>query len=207
MDANDPADVAQTSALAIDEVDRMHRLVDDLLTLAKADRPEFLQPEATDVARLTDETLAKASMLGDRAWVLDELADIETVLDPQRIAQAWLQLAANAVQYSAPGSKIGMGSRVDDGDLRLWVRDEGVGISPEDRERILQRKVRGRTGSGTGLGLAIVSSISAAHHGRVDIESVPGIGSRFSIVLPLRGSADCESGQLSERPLKESIMP
>ena len=185
LDATDPDDVAATRALVLDEADRMRRLVDDLLTLAKAERPEFLQPEPTDVARLTDETLAKATGLGERHWVLDELADTEQVLDPQRVAQAWLQLAANAVRYSEPGTTVGMGSRLEHGELWLWVRDEGVGIAPEELERVTQRFVRGHAGgAGTGLGLAIVAAIAAAHHGRVDLRSQPGRGSRISIVLP-----------------------
>ena len=184
MDADDPADVTATRTLVLDELERMRRMVEDLLILAKADQPDFVQPQATDVARLTDETLAKASTLGDRHWVLDQLADTEADLDPQRVAQAWLQLAANAVQYSEPGTRIGMGSRVQDGELWLWVRDEGIGIAAEDQERILSRKVKARAGKGTGLGLAIVSSIAEAHHGRVAVESVPGVGSRISVVIP-----------------------
>ncbi|MDQ7993647.1 MAG: HAMP domain-containing sensor histidine kinase, partial [Propionicimonas sp.] len=184
MDADDPADVAGTRALVLDELQRMGRLVDDLLVLAKAEQPDFVRLEPTDIARLTDETLAKASTLGQRHWVLDDLADAELDVDPQRLAQAWLQLAANSVQYSAAGSTVAMGSRVVDGELLLWVRDEGVGIAEEDRSRILDRKVRGRSGRGTGLGLAIVASIAEAHHGRVEVESVAGLGSRIAIVVP-----------------------
>ena len=184
MDAADPDDVTATRALVLDELDRMRRLVDDLLTLAKAEQPDFVVAELVDVARLTDETLAKASTLGERRWVLDELADAEAALDPQRVAQAWLQLAANAVQYSEAGSTVGMGSRLAGGELWLWVRDEGVGIAESERERILTRTVLGRDGTGTGLGLAIVSSIAKAHGGRVDVQSTMGEGSRISIVIP-----------------------
>ena len=184
MDAADPDDVTATRALVLDELDRMRRLVDDLLTLAKAEQPDFVVAELVDVARLTDETLAKASTLGERRWVLDELADAEAALDPQRVAQAWLQLAANAVQYSEAGSTVGMGSRLAGGELWLWVRDEGVGIAESERERILNRTVLGRDGTGTGLGLAIVSSIAKAHGGRVDVQSTMGEGSRISIVIP-----------------------
>lgn len=189
MDAGDPADVAATRLLVLDELDRMRRLTDDLLTLAKAEQPDFVTTESTDIARLTDETLAKASGLGRRHWVLDELADTEVDLDPQRIAQAWLQLAANAVQYSADGSTIGMGSWLAGGELSLWVRDEGVGIPPDERQRILDRTVKGRSGKGTGLGLAIVSSIATAHGGRVDVDSAVGVGSRISIVIPTTATA------------------
>ena len=184
LDASDPAEVAATRSLVLDELERMRRMVDDLLTLAKADQPDFVQPRPTDVARLVDETLAKASTLGDRHWLLDELADAAVALDPQRVAQALLQLAANAVQYSAEGSRVAIGSRLKDGELSLWVRDEGVGIAEEDRERILGRKVTGPAGKGTGLGLNIVTSIARAHHGRLDVASVPGVGSRFTLVIP-----------------------
>ncbi len=187
LDPADAADVATTRALLLDETDRMGRLVDDLLTLAKAEQPEFVRPASTDVARLTDETLAKATGLGERHWVLDELADAELELDGQRIAQAWLQLAANAVRYSTAGSTVGMGSRLAGGELRLWVRDEGVGIAATDRDRVTRRFERGNGASGgTGLGLAIVAAIARAHGGRVDIESESGRGSTVTLVLPER---------------------
>jgi signal transduction histidine kinase len=187
LDPTDAADVATTRTLLLDETDRMRRLVDDLLTLAKAEQPEFVRPVPTDVARLTDETLAKATALGERHWVLDDLADTELPLDEQRIAQAWLQLAANAVRYSAVGSTVGMGSRLADGELRLWVRDEGVGIAAADLDRVTHRFERGSgISGGTGLGLAIVAAIARAHGGRVDIESEPGRGSRVTLVLPER---------------------
>jgi signal transduction histidine kinase len=187
LDPADTADVTTTRALLLDETDRMGRLVDDLLTLAKAEQPEFLRLAPTDVARLTDETLAKATGLGERHWVLDDLADAELELDGQRIAQAWLQLAANAVRYSGAGSTVGMGSRLANGELRLWVRDEGVGIAVTDLDRITRRFERGSgTSGGTGLGLAIVGAIARSHGGRVDIESEPGRGSRVSLVLPER---------------------
>ena len=156
MDAADPEDVASSRALVI------------------------------DVARLTDETLAKATTLGARHWVLEGLADVEASLDAQRVSQAWLQLAANAVRYSAEGSRIGMGSGVDGGDLRLWVCDEGVGIAAEEQGRVLERAERGRSGTGTGLGLAIVSSIAKAHGGRVLVDSAEGVGTRVTIVVPVK---------------------
>lgn len=190
LDPHDPDDVAATRALVLDEADRMGRLVDDLLALAKAERAEFMQPEATDLARLTDETLVKATALGPRHWVLDELAEAEVVLDPQRAAQAWLQLAANAVRFSADGSTVGLGSRIEGNQVRLWVRDEGAGIDPADHERVLRRFERGSAAGGSGLGLAIVAAIARAHGGRVEIESERGRGSRISMVVPVRTEED-----------------
>jgi len=204
MDAADPDDVAGTRALAIDELDRMRLLVDDLLLLATAGRPDFVRPVPTDVGRLTDETLEKARGLGDRRWQLDELADVTLDLDPQRITQAWLQLAANAVQYSEPGTPVGLGSRAGADAVSLWVRDSGVGVDPADHDRIVRRFGRGtapsRTHEGAGLGLAIVASIAHAHGGRLDVASTPGVGSTFTIVLPRSGGAHDPDPDPEEAP-------
>ncbi len=167
----------------------MNRLVADLLVLAKSGRPDFIQTGEVDVARLTDETLDKARPLGDRKWLLDGVADVTIRADEQRLVQAMLQLASNAVKYSAPGTSIWLGSAADANRVRLWVRDEGTGVLAEDLEKVLERF--GRTDSaitgridGAGLGLAIVSSIAAAHGGTVEIKSQIGRGSVFQLVIP-----------------------
>jgi two-component system OmpR family sensor kinase len=189
IDAHDPADVRQTRDLVLDEVDRMGVLVNDLLMLAKAGESDFVRPQWSDLATLTDQTLEKARALGDRVWRLDRVASSEAWLDPGRITQAWLQLAANAVKYSTPGSVITLGSRLHRGEVQLWVRDQGIGIAPEQlavvRERFGRTSEAQSHASGAGLGLSIVESIVAAHGGRLDIESEPGAGSTFTINLPL----------------------
>lgn len=189
VDPHDVDDVEATRALALDEIDRMGRLVDDLTLLAGAQRPDFVQPQREDLGLLTDDVFDKARLLGDRAWSLVARADAEGEVDRQRLTQAWLQLAANAVKFSAEGSAVQIGSRVRDGLLEVWVADEGRGIEPADLERIFERFERtDRAMTGSGLGLAIVSAIAQAHAGTVRVESEPGAGSRFTIVIPLRMS-------------------
>jgi len=186
QDVHDPQDVESARSIAMDELDRMRLLVDDLVTLAAADRPEFARLRPLEVGQLTDDVLDKARTLGDRCWTVDARAEERWPLDPKRITQAWLQLAANAVKFSAPGSRIALGSRTAHGQLRLWVRDEGAGIAPEDQQRIFERFRRGANSSraeGSGLGLPIVSAIAAAHGGRVELASAPGRGSTFTIVI------------------------
>ncbi len=199
MDPADSRDAADTRSLVLDELDRMNLLVEDLMTLAKARRPDFVRLVPVDVALLTDEVLAKAEPLGERRWVLDSLADVQVEADPRRLTQAWLQLVSNAVKFSATGSSVGIGSRYSPttGTVRLWVRDEGTGIEPEDQERIFERFERlDPDVEGTGLGLSIVSLIAEAHHGQVDLESTAGAGSTFSILLPvLPGTGSGQTGE------------
>jgi signal transduction histidine kinase len=187
LDPADPADTAATRALALDEVDRMHRLVEDLVTLAKAERPDFVQLAPVDVGRLTDDVLDKARALGQRRWSIDERVEATVWLDAQRITQAWLQLAANAVKFSADGTKVAFGSAVQHGRVRLWVRDEGPGVSPEDSGRIFERFTRGHAGrgvEGSGLGLPIVTAIAEAHGGTIQLRTRLGEGSTFTLDLP-----------------------
>ncbi|GIU88066.1 MAG: two-component sensor histidine kinase [Acidimicrobiia bacterium] len=185
---DDPAERAETLALVGDELDRMARIVDDLLLLAKAEQPDFLRPAPTDVAQLTLELLAKAQALGERHWVLDGVADVTAVLDEQRVTQAVLNLARNAVEHTAPGDEIGLGSARRDGVVALWVRDRGPGIAPADQQRVFERFTRARgtrrRSDGAGLGLAIVHAIAEAHGGRVLLTSAVGAGARFTLELP-----------------------
>lgn len=189
LDGSDPADVEQTRALVIDEVDRMHGLVDDLVTLATADRPDFVRPTPTDVAQLTDEVVDKARSLGGHRWRVERRAEVVADLDAQRITQALLQLAANAAKFAPEGSPIGVGSAVRGDRLVLTVRDQGPGVAPEDAERIFERFARAQVGrgvEGSGLGLPIVAAIAAAHGGTAYVERRRGPGACFVVDLPLR---------------------
>ncbi len=188
LDPADRAEVEATRALALDELDRMRALVDDVATLAKADAPGFVHPEPVDVGALTSAVAAKAAVLdASRDWSVDERASVVAPLDPARITQAWLQLAENAVKYATPGTPIELGSRVrGDGAIELWVRDEGPGVPPDQLERVFERFVRvadGRGADGSGLGLSIVVAIAAAHGGNARAEPA-GAGLRVVIVLP-----------------------
>ncbi len=199
VDPADEADVRATQSLALDELDRMQRLVDDLVTLATADRPDFVRPAPVDIGRLTDDVQDKARGLGERRFVVVARADVTAAVDAQRITQAWLQLLANAVRFSSPGSTVRLGSEVAGGRLLLWVRDEGPGVPREEEERIFERFHRGqadRIQHGAGLGLPIVAAIAAAHGGRVFLEHPPpgaGSGVVFVLDLPAVGLVDGES--------------
>jgi len=178
----DPAERARVMPLVFGELDRMSRIVDDLLVLARAERPDFLAPRPVDLADLTVEVLAKAGALAERRWTVSEVAMVTAMVDGQRITQALMQLVANAVEHTGPADQIDVGSAWRDQRVELWVRDTGSGIAPADQERVFDRFVS--DGDSTGLGLAIVRSIAEAHRGQVSLASAPGSGSTFTIVLP-----------------------
>jgi signal transduction histidine kinase len=196
---DDPQTRARTLALVTDELDRMTRQVDDLLTLAKASQPAFLHLAVADVAQLTDEVFAKARTLADRDWRLCARGRGRAVLDRQRITQALAQLATNAVQHTVAGDRVTIGSAVADGTARFWVQDTGDGIQRADQAHIFERFTRGspkrRGRNGAGLGLAIVRGIAVAHHGRVEVDSTPGHGATFTLTIPMDQPTELVDGR------------
>ncbi|HEU5036533.1 MAG TPA: HAMP domain-containing sensor histidine kinase [Nocardioides sp.] len=187
LDPDDPAEIAETRELLVDETDRMSRLVGDLILLAKSDRPDFLRLREVDLAALTRDLVTKARGLGDREWSLDAVTEHKVVADEQRLTQAVLQLADNAVKHTRDGDTIALGSSYADGVSRLWVRDTGPGVPPEDRQRIFERFGRSAVppgDEGFGLGLSIVGAIARAHGGSVAVEDAEPAGARFVITLP-----------------------
>ncbi|MFS8098922.1 HAMP domain-containing histidine kinase [Lentzea alba] len=171
---DDPLERAEVVRLCTDELDRMARLVEDLLLLVKAERPDFLRPVVVSLPELTSDIDAKLRALGDRRWVLESIAEGEAVLDPQRITQALVQLASNAVRHTTAGSEIRFGSSVDS-VVSFWVADSGPGV--RDESMLFSRS--------TGLGLPIVKAIAEAHGGAVQVRSVPGEGATFVLEVPL----------------------
>jgi two-component system OmpR family sensor kinase len=188
-----PADVplsASTRRLVFDELDRMGRIVDDLLVLAKADHPDFVVPSPTDVADLTVEIVEKARPLAARDWAVQPDAVVVAPLDRQRIIQAWMNLVRNAIQHTGEGDRIVVFARVVEGWIELGVEDTGEGVAQADRKRIFERFGRGLSArrtrtDGAGLGLAIASAIVVGHRGEITLRDTPAGGATFILRLPL----------------------
>jgi two-component system, OmpR family, sensor kinase len=186
---DDPDERREITALVTDELDRMSRIVDDLLLLAKRQHPDFVRLDPVEVEPLTAELYAKARALDpSRTWRMTEAADATIAADAQRLTQAVMNLARNAVEHTGPDAQVSLGSAVAGDEVRIWVADTGPGVAPEDREAIFERFARGgdrrRRTDGAGLGLAIVRAVIEAHGGRVVVDSPPGGGARFTVVLP-----------------------
>lgn len=185
LDPSDPADTQATRAIALDELDRMTGLIEEIGVLAES-RMLVMRRDGILSSELTAEVLAKAKGIPGHAWRAGGAADARVSVDRQKIVQAWLQLADNAAKYSPPGAPIFIGSTDHPGAVEFWVRDGGPGIPAGAEARILERFGRADTSgtSGSGLGLSIVQSIVRAHGGHMVVASSVN-GSRIGFVLPL----------------------
>ena len=193
MDEEDDFEEQQeTVSLVMDELDRMRRFVNDMVLLAKSERPDFLQKETIDIAPFMEVLFSKVTALADRQWRLVSLDQGKFIADRQRITGALINLAQNAAQHTQPADRIELGTDISKTTIKFWVRDNGEGISLVDQERIFERFARAtksyRQSDGAGLGLAIVRAIAEAHGGKVELTSQLGVGSTFTLALPLRES-------------------
>jgi signal transduction histidine kinase len=189
---NDASDRRQTVALVTNELDRMSRIVDDLLVLATAEQPDFVQAHPVDLGELTRELVTKGRALDDRPWDIAEVADAVVVIDEQRVTQAVMNLMRNAIEHTPADTPVAVGSRIHGDQVQIWVRDLGPGIDPDTITTLFRRFTRGRAGrrttGGAGLGLAIVKAIAEAHGGEIDVESQSSRGTVFTLTLPIEPS-------------------
>ncbi|MEO8261224.1 MAG: ATP-binding protein [Pseudolysinimonas sp.] len=188
MNSADPRDVETTRLIAIDELDRMSGLIDEIEVLAES-RMLVTRRESMHAGELAAEVFAKSRGIPGRVWRSVITTNSTVSVDRAKIVQAWLQLVDNAVKYSPAESPIVIGCVDYEGSVEFWVQDSGPGIPPGAELRIFERHAREDSGeiSGSGLGLSIVRSIVAAHAGQVAVASTP-TGSRIGFVLPAQHS-------------------
>lgn len=172
---------------------RLARLLDDLDKLAAAERPGLLiDTRAVDLAA-TAASEADQAMPGFAAKgvaLKRDLAPATIDGDPDRLAQIVSNLLSNALRYTESGGEVVVRVTAEGQHALLEVSDTGIGIEADDLQYIFKRfwradRSRSRTTGGTGIGLAIVRELVIAHEGRIDIDSVPGRGSRFRVSFPL----------------------
>jgi signal transduction histidine kinase len=184
----DPEERRATVALLTDELERMSRIVRDLLLLAKREQPDFLELGTVELGALTDELASKAAALAPREWRVESRGQGIVVADRQRLTEAVLQLAENAATHGHGSGPIWLGSGIENGTARLWVRDGGKGVPAHEQPEIFERFHRAESATrsqGSGLGLPIVKAIADAHGGHVELDSALGRGARFTIVIPV----------------------
>jgi heavy metal sensor kinase len=179
---------------ALEEVDRLAKIVQTLFAISRLDAGEAQQEwRRFDLARLAADTAGQMSLLAEDKGIsvncnVEKEAGVEG--DSARIKQVVVNLLDNAIKYTPPGGSIHLNVRAGDGRAILEVVDTGIGIPAAALPHVFERffrvdKARSREIGGAGLGLAIVKSICAAHGGQVEVESAEGRGSRFTVELPL----------------------
>jgi two-component system OmpR family sensor kinase len=178
----------------LEEIDRMSRIVEELLFLSRADMGE-VKMEALPVAleSLVEDIHRQATLLGQDRQIEVVLGTVMPALvqgDELRLRELLLNLVENAVKYSHPSGKVQISLVTDGRQAILSVTDQGIGIALEDRSQIFSRffraaAARSHTKKGTGLGLAICAWIVESHKGRINVESEVGRGSTFTVTLPL----------------------
>jgi two-component system sensor histidine kinase KdpD len=188
------ADRREQADIVLTEVERLTRLFDNILDMARIDagavstEPQWVHP--SQIVEAASENVGR-TLRQHRLEVRAE-TDLLVRVDPRLTTAALAQLLENAARYSPDGSTIDVATQVHDGDLAITVRDRGPGIPPGDLPRLFDRFYRGahaRGVSGSGIGLSIAQGLLAVEHGRVAVENCPDGGARFTISVPVESRA------------------
>ena len=175
-------------------LERMSTLSEKLLLLSESEQGKANWSTVELVPLLTELATEFKTKAGESGINL-ELAPIEQSIpvfgDAFRLKQALVNLVDNAIKYNRPGGEVRIYARAEDAQVVVEIKDNGIGISRSDQQRIFERfyrvdKSRSRAQGGSGLGLAIVKKIAEEHGGTVSVESTSGVGSTFRITLPRR---------------------
>lgn len=177
------------------ETRRLHGLVENLLDFGRIEAGRRVyQMEDTDavssVTRIVEEFRESGTTNGHRLDLAAAAGPLTIRADREALALALRNLLDNAVKYSPASSTVTVSVRSKDGLVGISVADRGAGIPQQEQRQVFRRFVRGSSAralnvKGTGIGLAMVDRIVKAHGGRVDVESEPGVGSTFTIALPM----------------------
>ncbi|MEZ6087803.1 MAG: ATP-binding protein [Pirellulaceae bacterium] len=185
------------------QTDRLERLIADMIQLAKAqDRSQTVVIEPVLVEPIVEQCIATYEPVAAQKQIELNVEPIGKSMSVMGEHEALLtvmnNLVGNAIRYTPSGGHVRVGCQVEDESIVIWVTDDGIGIPKVDQERIFERfyrveKARDLKFGGTGLGLAIVKNIVQSLHGTVRLESQPGVGSTFSIVLLASSVHEAES--------------
>ena len=191
----DPEIINENLGVIEEEADRLNELIQSLLTASKlqAQREISLQIDEVSLERVAIRSVDRLSGQSNNHQVnVNFPADFPTIYgDEARLLQVFDNLIGNAIKYSPAGGDIEVGGYFDDATVTVYVRDAGVGLSPEDRKRVFERfyRVDGRLSrktQGTGLGLYLSKAIIEMHSGSIDVDSKLGQGATFHFPLPRR---------------------
>lgn len=203
-------DYVDAVTIAIDELERMNRLVNNLLLLARSSTSGFLLYETIELHDFLEIIYNKASKLAERDWVFDGSPVVLFRADGDKMTEVLLNLLQNAAEHTGAGDSIKLSGKVEGDWVKIEVADSGEGIPKGDLANIFKRfyrvdKARSKSSGGVGLGLSLVEVIVKAHGGRIEVGSVPGKRSCFTVWLPCITSTLTQmSGKSGSRPARNA---
>jgi len=206
--AGDDAGVRQAAGVIHAEAERLRRLADDLLELARLDAGQItMRREPVDLAAVLRACGDRLSLRAQEAGVtltVQAPANLPLTGDGDRLAQVFTNLLDNALTHTPAGGRITMAAGEEQGTIAVRVADTGKGIPAAELPRIFERfyqvdKSRRRSTGGAGLGLAIVRELVQAHGGTVSVKSIEGMGTEFTVELPKTGAVKAQSGKTTAR--------
>jgi len=193
-----PGDAAELAALVDEQADRLDRLVANLLDMTRIQSGALVvRPEPLGLVEVVEAALAGlGAAIGRERVALDGLEQLPAVrADRVLLTQVFANLLENATHHAPEDTRISVGgARRADGQVEVWVSDEGPGVPAEDREGIFVMFTRRAAGGRAGLGLAIVKAFLAAHGQDVSVGDAPGGGARFSFALPVAEATALQPG-------------
>ena len=193
---DDRHDAERFLHIIVGQADRLSAIIEDLLSLSSLEsgsegaRISLEHGSIRDVLQVALDVCEMKAAARDITLTLDCSDDLFAEINPPLLEQAVVNLIDNAVKYSPEGSRVEVSAATEAMGLAIKVKDVGPGIGREHLPRLFERfyridKARSRDMGGTGLGLSIVKHIAVAHGGSVAVESTPGLGSTFTITLPV----------------------
>jgi len=201
--SNLPIEIRDTIGSALEETQRLAKIVENLLTISRLEAGEARkQLERLDFAELAHSTADQMRLLAEEKNIhldCNGAEPVEVDADPTRLKQVVVNLLDNAIKYTPERGRVSISVVKQANRAVLEVADSGIGISADDLPHVFERfyradKTRSRQMGGTGLGLSIVRSICLAHGGHITVNSTEGRGSLFRVELPLATSIRFQSG-------------
>lgn len=188
-----PEEYRQTLSTSLTEIERLSRLASDLLTLSRADTGGFIVDQTIcDLSQIAAQAISAHASRAEEQHILQQL-DYQGVLpvrgDPDRLRQVLDNFLDNALHHAPMNSTVTIAAYKEGVSCAVQIRDSGSGLNMEDQERIFDRfyradSSRARQFGGLGLGLAIAKAIAEAHGGQIKVQSRPGAGAAFTLLIP-----------------------
>ena len=189
--AHTAAERAEAAAIVSRESDRLRQLLDDVRNLHRLELAESVRQEQVDIHELCTETARRFQLTAQNAKItlLVCAEQVSVIADPRLIDAVVNNFVSNAIRYTPTGGRVQIQAHRNRSVAMVAVRDTGIGIGPEHLDRIFDRlyrvdEARDRATGGSGLGLAIARRAAQSLGARIEVESTPGQGSEFRLLLP-----------------------